>query len=316
MARHSLVRMDPTVFQFEQIHIDVARNSTDDFNPFHDPHRWRNIRDNPFGAPIVLGFQLEFLVDFLVTRHREETGEARLVDERRLRFSNHELVFAGVLRSGEPFHVDVRKTLAQTTSGGGLTNRVMVRKEDGDIVLVGTQSDTAEPRFLADTALGDLGVLDRAQDRTWVGNGRFFLKRKFVNTSNVKNFALAALTDQHYYVDELAERVSVPPMFTASLLSCALLEEARLEGYDFEANPLVYTSHQISIDRSLQRTLRSNDRLHLLVTGAVPAAAKKGLGHSAVAQSAYNCFGVVAANAVLFRASVQTAPLQAILARS
>ena len=45
---------------FSQAHIDVARNSTDDFNPFHDPLRWQRIEGNPFGSPIALGFQLEF----------------------------------------------------------------------------------------------------------------------------------------------------------------------------------------------------------------------------------------------------------------
>ncbi|MGB5637745.1 MAG: hypothetical protein WBM63_01375, partial [Sedimenticolaceae bacterium] len=55
---------------FEQLHIDVARNTTDDFNPFHDPKRWQQICNNPFGSTIVLGFQTEFLVSDLVTRQR------------------------------------------------------------------------------------------------------------------------------------------------------------------------------------------------------------------------------------------------------
>jgi hypothetical protein len=302
------------VFRFEQIHIDVARNSTDDFNPFHDPCRWRSIRGNPFGAPIALGFQLESLVDYLVTLGREERSELALADGRHLHFSNHEFVFAGVLRAGEPFRVDIRSTLDQTALGGGLSNRVMVRKASGDAVLFGMQSISAVPRFLADVGLPGLGVLDRAPDRTFVGNGRFFLKRKFMNTSNAKNFALAALADQRYYIDELAERVHFPPMFTASLLSCALLEKARLENVDFEANPRVYTTHQISVDRRLQTALRSNDRLHMLVEGPSRAEVKKGLGRSAVAQDAYTCLGVVGADQVLFRAVVRTAPMQAILA--
>ena len=31
-------------FCFRQIHVDAARNSTDDFNPFHEPRRCRDIR--------------------------------------------------------------------------------------------------------------------------------------------------------------------------------------------------------------------------------------------------------------------------------
>jgi hypothetical protein len=47
---------------YQQIHIDVARNATDDFNPFHDQNKWNRIHGkihgNPFGMPIVLGFQI------------------------------------------------------------------------------------------------------------------------------------------------------------------------------------------------------------------------------------------------------------------
>ena len=40
------------------LHIDVARFASDDFNPFHDRHKWQRIAGNPFGGPIALGFQL------------------------------------------------------------------------------------------------------------------------------------------------------------------------------------------------------------------------------------------------------------------
>ena len=41
-------------------------NATDDFNPFHDQKKWNRIQGNPFGMPIVLGFQLEALVEYPV----------------------------------------------------------------------------------------------------------------------------------------------------------------------------------------------------------------------------------------------------------
>ena len=56
----------PQGFIFEQIHIDAARNSSDDFNLFHDKNKWQRIRDNPFGGPIVLGFQLECLIEYRI----------------------------------------------------------------------------------------------------------------------------------------------------------------------------------------------------------------------------------------------------------
>ena len=49
---------------FSQIHIDAARNASDDFNPFHDPYKWDAINNNPFGSTIVLGFQLEALAAY------------------------------------------------------------------------------------------------------------------------------------------------------------------------------------------------------------------------------------------------------------
>ena len=62
------------LLRFEQLHIDIARNSTDDFNPFHDPRRWQDIQGNPFGSPIALGFQLEFLVADLIERQRRASA--------------------------------------------------------------------------------------------------------------------------------------------------------------------------------------------------------------------------------------------------
>ena len=50
-------------FTFDQIHIEVARNATDDFNLFHDKHKWLQITHNPFKGPIVLGYQLNTLID-------------------------------------------------------------------------------------------------------------------------------------------------------------------------------------------------------------------------------------------------------------
>jgi hypothetical protein len=39
---------------YQQIHIDAARNATDDFNPFYDQKKWNSIRGNPFSMPVVL----------------------------------------------------------------------------------------------------------------------------------------------------------------------------------------------------------------------------------------------------------------------
>lgn len=305
--------MNATPLCFEQIHIDVARNSTDDFNPFHDPLRWRNIAGNPFGTTIALGFQMAFLAADRVRRHRLDNGETALIDRHALHFSNVELLFADVLRPAEPFRIECKRTVDKTDRGEGLSNRVVLRKAERGLALMGTFSETAIPRFLADTGFDDLPSLEHLPDRTAVPGSRYFLKRKFLNTSNGKNFAVGALCNQHDYFDELGERVCFPPLFTVALLSCALLEHGWAAGHDFEADPLVYTSHQMSIDNRVQRRLRSNDRLHMLIDGPLPVTTGKGLGGSDIEQQAFHCYGLVHHRDVLFRARLQLAPLHAML---
>jgi len=308
------MRVHQGPYCFEQLHIDVARNTTDDFNPFHDPKRWQNIRDNPFGSTIVLGFQSEFLVSDLIARQRRLHGEDTNLEETGLGYSNFEFRFAGALKPGERFDVDVRKTVDKRVSGGGLSNRVVVRKDNRELVLMGTQSETAEPRFLADTDLTKLPPTEELADRQMIANTPYFHKRKFLTTSNGKNFVLAGLGTHQDYFDELDEFVHFPPVFTAALMSCGLLEKARQEGYDFEADPVVYTSHQISVDRRLQRALRSNDKLHLLIEGPLEAPVVGGLGKAGLDQQLYHVFGVLDRYAILFRARVQMAALHSMLA--
>ena len=82
---------------YQKIHIDVARNSTGDFNPFHDRDKWHKIKGNSFGMPIALGFQIEALVEHLVTLYRRQAGENSLIDHHHLYFSNFQFNFADVI---------------------------------------------------------------------------------------------------------------------------------------------------------------------------------------------------------------------------
>ena len=115
-------------YRFDQTHIDVARNSTDDFNPFHDPQRWQRIAGNPFHSTIALGFQTEFLVSHLIHQRRQASQEGGKIHACGLNFCNFEFRFAGALRPGDIFEVDIRNTIDKTASGGGLSNRVVVRQ--------------------------------------------------------------------------------------------------------------------------------------------------------------------------------------------
>jgi hypothetical protein len=292
--------------RFDQLHIDVARNSTDDFNPFHDPKRWQAVRGNPFGSTIVLGFQTEFLLSDRIERRHRGMPAAPLRDPAALPFSNYDFRFVGALRPGELCDVELRKTVDKTTDGGGLSTRGLLRKADGSPVLMGTQSESEKPRYLDSSAPTRLPALSGLPDRAVVPGTGYFLKRKFLTTSNGKNFVLAGLGSQQDYFDELDERVSFPPLFTAGLSSCALLERAWQSGYDFEAEPVVYTAHQISVDRRIQAGLSSNDRLHLLVEGP--------LGGNADPQhvQTHHVYGLIDSGQTLFRARLQLTRLAAI----
>jgi hypothetical protein len=133
-----------------------------------------------------------------------------------------------------------------------------------------------------------------------------------LNVSNAKNFLLASLVDPFRYFDELSERICFPPVFPVSLVSCALLEHGLANGYDFAANPRVYVSHRISIDRRIQRRLSSNDRLDMLVDGPHRLVESGGLGNANVEQQRFRCSGHVAGRGWLFRAEVKVAELSAL----
>jgi hypothetical protein len=302
--------LDSNSFHFQRIHIDAARNSTDDFNPFHDFHRCGGIRGNPYQGVIALGFQLECLIDHLVERRREDAGESRFAEEHGLRFSHYQFTFADALRCGEPFQVEIKPTLRKADPPS-LSNRIVLRK-DGHPALIGQRRDDGEP-VGRPAGLDGLGDLRGAPDRGYLPGTPFFLKRKFLNTSNAKNFLVGSLVDQAYYFDEIEERVRFPNLYPCSLVSCALLEKARLAGHDFMKNPMVYASHKIAVDRGLTGELRSNDVLHLLAEGP-EREAEAGRRHPAAERCRCHC--LTRRNQLLFSAEILLTPLAAILGDS
>lgn len=298
-------------FCFQQIHIDAARNSTDDFNPFHDPRKCHRIRGNPYPGTIALGFQLECLIEHQLSLHRERQGENDFIAGNALHFSNYQFTFANVLLPGEPFRVEIKPTL-RNNEVPGLSNRVVVRKDDATL-MIGHQRESARPLYLGECVPGPFQELRQAADREFLPGSNWFLKRKFMNTANAKNFVAGSLCDQGYYFDELEDRVNFPHMFPAALMSCALLEKALAEDHDFMADPMVYAAHSISVDRRLAGSLRSNDALHLLVQGPETREGSRGLGKSELPMQLYRCLGLVREQQVMFRAEVLMAPLASIL---
>ncbi|WP_198265144.1 hypothetical protein [sulfur-oxidizing endosymbiont of Gigantopelta aegis] len=122
---------------FSQIHIDIARNATDDFNLFHDSHRWSNIYQNPFHGPIVLGFQLESLIENKLFQHRQNNNENTIITKNNLNFSNYQFSFANAIRPEQKIAIEIKKTQVSVDKESPyISNRVCV-KADNKLALIG-----------------------------------------------------------------------------------------------------------------------------------------------------------------------------------
>jgi hypothetical protein len=297
-------------YVFSQLHIDVARNSTDDFNLFHDSKNWHKIKQNPFQGPITLGFQLESLIEDKIAEFRHQADEQDLIDQHSLHFSNYQFSFANAIKAGQVIEVEIKPSQFKPLPSPLLSNRIMV-KCDGNLSLLGYKKESTEPLFLADADFSALDELRHQLDRSFLSNG-YFLKRKFITTSNAKNFLCSSLRDQTTFFDELQDKVIFPEMFPCALLSSALLEKALKNQHDFEKNPMVYTSHKISIDKRQLANLNSNDALHILIKPAENSA-EHDFGEPSATALDYECYGLIKNQQVLFRALISLTPLQAIL---
>jgi len=293
-----------------QIHIDAARNSTDDFNLFHDSKKWDRINGNPFAGPIALGFQLECLLEDQLRLYRQQHNETEIIDGKGLRFSNYQITFASVVKPGESVQVEIKKSQFKECDNTTLSNRIAIKNEHG-IVIFGFKKESQTPLFLSDTDLSPLPDLNHQADRSYIGGTRLFYKRKYMSTGNAKNFLSGSLADQSVYFDELEDRVRFPETYPAGLISCALLERALNNQHDFENEPMVYTSHNISIDRELTKGLRSNDVLHLLVNE--PTTTTSAENSAGVSQYLHHCYGLLHDGSILFRAEISMMPLAAIV---
>jgi len=298
-------------FIFEQIHIEVARNASDDFNLFHDKHKWLQITHNPFKGPIVLGYQLNTLIEYQMRLYREAHHENKIISENNLRFSNYQTTFVNALKPATPFQLDIKKTLIKTIPNLTLGNRISI-KADGKTILLGFKKETQTPLFLAEATFNKLPNLNVIPDRTMIPGTDYFLKRKFLHNGNVKNFLSGSLAEQSDYFDELAHVAHYPEIFPCSLASGALLEKAQLEQHDFKRNPMVYTSHEISVDRQHLSKLKNDDKLYILVKQH-PESSDNTLNQSSIMLRTYDCFGLLHNHDVLFRVRMNLVPLEEIL---
>jgi len=291
-------------FVFSQLHIDVARNATGDFNPFHDPARWHRVRGNPFGGPIAMGFQLEMLLLEAVQRQRAGESRSGGVDTSGFRYARSSFTFADVVRAGEAVAMDIRPSRWRVEEDS-VSNRVSLRR-DGRAVLMGRleagNGDSLKPRCTTPLPAGPDSLADGIRFR----EGRCFLKKKTLQVSDAKNFLAGSLVPHHPYFDELEGRARFPELFPVALVSSVLLEKAALEGYDFLADPMVYTAHSFSVDRCLLGSLASGDTLFILVDG--PRQERAGTG--GMVQSRYCCAGLLPGGAILFQMETRLASLR------
>ena len=165
---------------------------------------------------------------------------------------------------------------------------------------------------MSDTSFDKLPDLNEVEDLTTVPGTDYFFKRKFMNNGSVKNFLSGSLAEQSDYFDELMHIANYPEIFPCSLTSGALLEKAQLEHHDFKLNPMVYTSHEISVDRHYVSQLKNNDTLHILVK-QLPESSDNTLNQTNIRQRTYHCYGLLQNNEVLFRVKMNLVPLEEIL---
>jgi len=303
--------MKEQLFTFEQIHIEVARNASDDFNLFHDKHKWLEITHNPFKGPIVLGFQLNTLIEYQIRMYREALHEDEIIADKQLRYSNYQIIFVNALRPRQEMSLEIKKTLINTIPDLTISNRVTI-KSQGKTILLGYKKETQTPLFLNDSDLCLLPDLNALPDKSQVPGSDFFLKRKWMYNGNVKNFLSGSLAEQSDYFDELAHIAQYPEMFPCSLTSGALLDKAQLENHDFKANPMVYTSHDISVDRFLVKQIKNNDKVHILVR-QLPESKSNTLNHTSILLRTYECFGLLENQEILFRIKLNLVPLEEII---
>ena len=306
------MKQEAAEFSLDLVHIDVARNATDDFNLFHDKKKWDQIIGNPFGGPIALGFQLECIIEDQVKQYRQQHDELDIIDQQQLKYSNYAFNFADVVRPKDKLTVAIKKSRTSSDEQAILSNRVIIRNEHG-LVLIGFKSESNTPLFGNESGFNPNAKDDEFLDRTLIQDSDYFYKRKFTTNSNAKNFLTGSHVEQSNYFDEVNDKIFFPETYCTSLISCALLERGKANGLDFKRNPMVYTSHKISVDRRNVAKLRSDQKIHILV--GPPTAEPNEEVDPQSALVSHHCLGLDKNQDMLFQGEIQLAPLSSILAK-
>lgn len=275
-----------------QLHIDIARNATDDFNLFHDPLRWQRIAGNPFQGTIALGFQLGLFVETQINQ------SASTIEQRQ--YSVYEFSFVNPAKEGDELSLILKSARISKTPMGEQESQRLILKASGKPSLMGFYRQSDYLSVSSPLLRYDKGHLSKMPDRTLL-NDSAFLKRKWMIVGNAKNYLLSAFADQTQYIDEFANTVCFPQFYPLSLMSSAMLERAQALGYDLISNPMIYVSQNMCIDNQQLAQLKSNDCLNMLV-----APVEKDPSH-------LTCAGWVNSESPLFCAEVKLMPLSDML---
>ncbi|XQW85495.1 hypothetical protein ACOYR1_01835 [Thalassotalea piscium] len=300
-------------FIISQMHIEAARNSTDDFNLFHDKNRWHQIKNNPFKGPVALGFQLGCFVEDQVNRSPKNYEqqlthtESAKVSTQPLNFSQYELTFAGSVKPGNSIELIVRDGRLSDVAGVECFSNRIALKANGKTVLLGYKRQTSAHLVKGIVPLPCFSEIINSDDRCFITPKQYFLKRKYMIVGNAKNFLTSAFAEQSEYIDEFIDKVSFPEMYPLSLLSSALLERAQAVGQDLIKEPMIYISHKLSIDKTVLNTLKSYHSLNILVSQPRPSS------DNSSEYVTHDCTCILSTQEILFHAEIQLAPLSAFL---
>lgn len=293
-------------FRLSQFHIESARNSTDDFNLFHDKNRWSWVDLNPFNGPIALGFQLGCFIETQI-ENVEVNNDADLRLQRSdYPFSVFEFTFAGVVTPGDEIKLEVKSGKQTNTQNGRVYSNRLLLKGNGKAVILGFKRESEFCPFPLPDCLPKNVDWGLRADRTFDSNSKYFLKRKYMIVGNAKNFLTSAFAEQSDYIDEFADKVCFPQMYPMSLLSSALLERAQAIGHDLVKDPMIYANHKLCIDKRQLAGLKSNDVLNILVSPEISE-------NETDQKVTHVCVGYAKENTPLFIAQIVLLPLKALL---
>lgn len=295
-----------------QLHIDIARNSTDDFNLFHDKSRWHWLRGNPFEGPIALGFQLGCFIEYQCRLlAMNSTSE---IDTDQFRFSAYEFSFTNCVRPDDEVTLSVKPGKWSSGEGPSTYSRRIILKANKKPAILGFKRDGNQMTLPLPSNLPPMHMLSNLPDRELVPGTNYFLKRKYMIVGNAKNFLASAGAEQSLFIDEFTDKVDFPEMYPLGLISSALLERALFEDIDLISHPMIYASQKLCIDKQQLEELRSNDAINILVGPDISEDANEfGPESSSKKRVTQECIAYANEETPLFIAKVSLIPLNSLI---